>query len=154
MTDIYNGIHETSQNIYDAYNTLMFGDDTRIFNKLLVRTDLYKQVSHLPGDIAEFGVFKGAGLALWLKLKHYHEHQSITKVIGFDFFDKSVTLDSSDTSQKTMMNTVLDRSSSDDLAIDSVKTSYHLHHHLILYWLKVMLAKQVCHFILTIQGLG
>ena len=40
MADIYNGIKVTEQSIYDAYNTLMFTDDTRVFNKMTKKIEI------------------------------------------------------------------------------------------------------------------
>jgi hypothetical protein len=64
---IYNGLQATSQSIYDSFNNLMFSEDTRVFHKMVKKIELYNEVRHLNGDIVEFGVFKGAGMALFLK---------------------------------------------------------------------------------------
>ena len=82
----------TSQDIYDSYNSLLFSQDKRVFNKMTKKIELYMQIKDLVGDICEFGVFKGAGLALFLKLKSMYEPNSLMKIIGFDFFDKDVKL--------------------------------------------------------------
>ena len=92
-TGIYNGIVATSQSVYDAYNSFIFANDSRVFNKMIKRSELYLCVKGLVGDILEFGVFKGASIALWLKLLDMYEPNSITKVLGFDYFNsKQVTL--------------------------------------------------------------
>jgi hypothetical protein len=85
--DIYNKIKKTEQSVYDNYNNFIFSDDDRVFNKMSKRIELYLQIQNLVGDIFEFGVLKGAGISLWLKLLKMYEPNSITKVIGFDFFD-------------------------------------------------------------------
>ena len=89
MTDIYNQTKITEQNVYDAYNTLIFSGDSRVFNKMAKKNELYREVKDLPGDILEFGVFKGAGLGIFLNLKRLYEPNSLMKVIGFDFFNPS-----------------------------------------------------------------
>lgn len=53
---------------------------------MIKRSELYLNVKDIVGDILEFGVFKGASIALWSKLINMYEPNSITKVIGFDFF--------------------------------------------------------------------
>ena len=122
MTDIYNNIMPTSQDIYDSYNSLLFSQDKRVFNKMTKKIELYMQVKDLVGDICEFGVFKGAGLALFLKLKLMYEPNSLMKVIGFDFFNKDVLINTLDGINKTGMTSVLTRVNESDLDIESVRS--------------------------------
>jgi hypothetical protein len=121
MSDIYNSVKETPQTVYDSYNSLMFSGDARVFNKMMKRAELYMQVKELAGDILEFGVFKGAGLALFLNLKMMYEPNSLMKVIGFDYFNSEKLTNSLDGLNKTMMSAVLNRAQSDELSITSVK---------------------------------
>lgn len=118
--DIYNGIKETPQCIYDHYNNFIFSDDTRVFNKMMKRTELYLQTKDLIGDILEFGVFKGASIGLWIKLLKMYEPNSITKVIGFDFFNSTELINGLDGLNKSMMSSVVDRVGDEDLFINSV----------------------------------
>ena len=37
-TGIYNGIVATSQSVYDAYNSFIFANDSRVFNKMIKRS--------------------------------------------------------------------------------------------------------------------
>jgi hypothetical protein len=53
-----------SQNLYDAFNTLIFDNNNLVIQKLITKIDIYNNVKNLYGDIMEFGVFKGASLAL------------------------------------------------------------------------------------------
>lgn len=73
------------------------------------KIELYNEVKNLPGDILEFGVFKGAGLGIFLNLKQLYEPNSLMKVIGFDFFNPVVLSDSLNGLNKSMMGAVLDR---------------------------------------------
>jgi len=120
MSDIYNSVKETPQNVYDSYNSLMFSGDGRVFNKMIKKIELYLQVKDLPGDILEFGVFKGAGVALFLNLKMMYEPNSLMKVIGFDFFNSNKLTDTLDGLNKSMMSAVLTRANSDELSLESV----------------------------------
>ena len=120
MSDIYNSVKETPQSVYDSYNSLMFSGDGRVFNKMMKKAELYLKVRDLAGDILEFGVFKGAGVALFLNLKVMYEPNSLMKVIGFDFFNSQKLTDSLDGLNKSMMSTVLSRAASDELSVDSV----------------------------------
>ena len=37
ILDIYNSMEATKQTIFDSYNTLLFSDDVRIFQKMVKR---------------------------------------------------------------------------------------------------------------------
>ena len=117
----YNSIKETEQTVYDSYNNLLFSADSRVFNKMMKKSELYLKVKDLAGDILEFGVFKGAGMALFLNLKMMYEPNSLMKVIGFDFFNSVALTNTLDGLNKTMMTTVLNRVSNEELLIDNVK---------------------------------
>lgn len=121
MTDIYNQTKITEQNVYDAYNTLIFSGDSRVFNKMAKKIELYREVKDLPGDILEFGVFKGAGLGIFLNLKRLYEPNSLMKVIGFDFFNPSTLSNTLDGLNKSMMGAVLNRVHTEELSAESVK---------------------------------
>ncbi len=60
-----------AQEIYDNFNGFILSNDTKVFGKLLARTLLFNSVKNIPGDIMEFGVFKGTGMMTFLKLKKY-----------------------------------------------------------------------------------
>ena len=62
-------IVNTDQNIYDAFNDLIFSSDIKIIAKLLARAKFMQMVVNVPGDVVELGVFKGSGMASFLKLK-------------------------------------------------------------------------------------
>jgi len=118
--DIYNKTKETSQSIYDSYNMLMFSDDTRVFNKMTKKIELYYQVKDILGDIVEFGVFKGSGIAIFLKLRNMYESNSLTKVIGFDYFNTNLLLDELSGLNHSMMTDVVNRVNKDELSLISV----------------------------------
>lgn len=111
---IYNNLGETPQYVYDSFNALVFSNDTRVMHKMITKIKLYTEVKHLNGDILEFGVFKGASLALWLQLIKLYEVNALTSVVGFDFFDKELTLDTLENASKKLMSDVLNRGSSDN----------------------------------------
>jgi hypothetical protein len=75
------------QDFYDAYNKFIFADDSKIFNKLISKFFFLGLARNLPGDIVELGVFKGSGVAGWLKTAR--ALKSSQRVIGFDFFDEN-----------------------------------------------------------------
>jgi hypothetical protein len=98
-----------NQNLYDNFNGFILSDDTRIFNKLIIRTLLYDKIKDIPGDIVECGVFKGSGTFTFLKLKNIFNPNSSKKVIGFDFFNTDELIKSIQNGQdKEPMNTLFD----------------------------------------------
>lgn len=99
----------TNQDIFDNFNGFMISPDRNVFNKLYSRIKFYEMVKNIPGDIVECGVFKGTGLLTWLKILDMNEPNSIRKVIGFDFFDKSFVEDIDDDTDKKLMDQVFKR---------------------------------------------
>jgi hypothetical protein len=65
-------------------------------------------------------VFKGSGIALWLKLKELNEPYSITRILGFDFFEPSKLLEQLEDNNKEMMGQILNRVHHKDLTLDNV----------------------------------
>lgn len=147
MGDIYNKTSVTSQEVYDSYNSLMFSPDKRVFNKMVKKIELYMSVKDLAGDIVEFGVFKGSGMALFLKLKNMYEPNSLMKVIGFDYFQKDSLIDSLDGINKDCMTSVLDRVDSSDLTLESVNerlSAYDADNYMLVQGDAVVECKKFC----------
>jgi len=126
MSDIYNNKEVTPQTIYDAYNNFIFSKDMRVFNKMTKRIELYLDVKDIFGDIVEFGVFKGAGLALWLRLREIYETNSITKIIGFDYFAPNELLSDLSGNNKKLMEDVLIRAEINDLSVEAVSKKLNI----------------------------
>ena len=121
---IYNSSSKVdNQHIYDAYNGLLFSSDRNVLYKMLKRAEMFNAVKNLPGDIVECGVFKGAGMALWLKLMELDAPHSIRKAIGFDFFGDSFVQDLP-AHDKEMMTQVFSRceTSSDNTGVQAIAT--------------------------------
>ena len=77
----------SEEDIFYHFNKLMLSPDTQRIRKMLVRFELFMKSLEVPGDIVECGVFKGAGIAYWLKLLDIFCHGSDKRVIGFDLFE-------------------------------------------------------------------
>ena len=118
--DIYNNNKQTNNELYNNYNSLLFSGDKRILSKMFKRIEFFLMVKDLPGDILEIGVFKGAGIALWLSLKYIYTPHSIFKIIGFDMFNSQKLLNNLKDNEKNRMSDVLKRSSDDELTKDAV----------------------------------
>ena len=68
----------------------------RDLSQLLAYYEIFKKVKHLPGSVAEVGVFMGNSLFTWTKLiETYFPNVRGKKVFGFDNFKgyDQVTLD-------------------------------------------------------------
>lgn len=48
--------------------------------------ELYKMILNRPGEVAEFGVFKGSSLIQFLSFREYYENFETREIIGFDVF--------------------------------------------------------------------
>ena len=119
--DIYNSSKKTPQNVYDSFNNLVFSDDVRVIFKMIAKITLYNEIKHLNGDIFEFGVFKGASLALWLQLIKLYEVNGLTSVVGFDYFDSDNVLNSLEGENKKLMSDVVNRTSDkSELSIETI----------------------------------
>tara|TARA_B100000902_G_scaffold364861_1_gene385212 strand:- start:6741 stop:7460 length:720 start_codon:yes stop_codon:yes gene_type:complete len=87
MEKLKNFIDETNE--WDLYNGFFLHNDVERLRKFLVREHFFKMSLEIPGDIVEVGVFKGTGVAQFLKLREIFIPASNKKVIGFDLFSKS-----------------------------------------------------------------
>jgi hypothetical protein len=112
--------------IYEAFNTLMFSNDIKLMGKLLHRYNFFLETRHLAGDIVEVGVFKGSGMATFIKFLEIFMPNSNKKVIGFDIFDTSESsfiLQKKDNEiDKNSMETVYSKVDSDELSLEAVQT--------------------------------
>jgi len=81
-----------SEETYKSFNDFIFSNDIKVIGKMLHRFNFYNQTKHLPGDIVELGVFKGSGVATFIKFIEIFQTHSNKKVIGFDLFDSNNTV--------------------------------------------------------------
>ena len=56
--------------------------------KSIAHWELYKKIIDLPGDVLEFGVYKGTSLIRFATYREMLESQYSRKIIGFDTFGK------------------------------------------------------------------
>lgn len=96
-----------TQSTYDAFNSLIFSDNLSILAKLIARKQMLELVKDIPGDVVELGVFKGSGLATFLKLRDIMFPKICSmKVIGFDFFNTEALIDSLQGNDKKEMESL------------------------------------------------
>ena len=92
MSDLYDICNHNiknmpTQDLYDQFNSFIFNNDIKILGKLLHRFKYFEKTKHLPGDIVELGVFKGSGVATFIKFIEIFCTHSNKKVVGFDIFN-------------------------------------------------------------------
>jgi hypothetical protein len=111
---------------YKNFNEFIFSNDIKIIGKLFHRNNFFNLVKDLPGDIVEIGVFKGSGVASFVKMLEIYNNNSIKKVIGFDIFNPnnaSIILNSYDNVDKTNMNIVYSRVNESDRTLENVNNN-------------------------------
>ena len=69
----------------------LFLKETKVdrLQKIICKYEIFKNIINVPGDICEFGVFKGSGIFTWVKLMKLFKPNNDFKVVGFDFFEKT-----------------------------------------------------------------
>ena len=110
-----------TQDLYDNFNNFIFSSDIKVLGKLLYRFQFFELTKHLAGDIVELGVFKGSGIATFVKFLEIFCTHSNKKVIGFDIFDATNTIIDNYENGNTM-KTVYNKVTNDDLSIESVNS--------------------------------
>jgi len=83
--EIYN---LTSKDVWDYENGFYWFSDTSRLKKAVAHYEIYRKILSLPGDIAEFGVFKAASLIRFATYRDMLENSSGRQIIGFDAFGK------------------------------------------------------------------
>jgi hypothetical protein len=91
---IYSGYDTEKQ--FDYENGFYLTSNSARLGKIIVHYELYKMINNLPGDIVEFGVFKGASLIKFATFRELFENTYSRKIIGFDVFDKFPETDFAD----------------------------------------------------------
>jgi hypothetical protein len=85
-----------TKNKFDYENGFYLTSSTSRLGKIITHYEFYKMIKNLPGDIVEFGVFKGASLIKWASFRELFENTYSRKVIGFDIFGKFPETDFTD----------------------------------------------------------
>lgn len=73
---------------WEYENGFYLSCETSRIGKFLNHLEIYKKIIHLPGDILEFGVYKGASLVRLLSFRDLLECENSRKIFGFDIFGK------------------------------------------------------------------
>ena len=77
---------EHEKKVWDAENLFYLNSKTSRLAKFIYHYEIYKKIVDIPGDILEFGVFKGASFSRFLSFRKILENEDSRKIIGFDDF--------------------------------------------------------------------
>jgi len=80
--------HHDADLAWDYENGFYLTSPQSRLGKALSQYELYKRIVDLPGDVLEFGVFKGASLARLLTFRSLLEAEASRRIWGFDAFGR------------------------------------------------------------------
>jgi hypothetical protein len=123
---------EHEKKVWAAENVFYLNADTSRIGKFIYHYEIYKKIIDIPGDILEFGVFKGASLSKLLAFRKILENQDSRKIVGFDDFG-SFTVKGSNEDKKFAkeFNKVLGKGSSKEVLEENLKKNGHRNFELI-----------------------
>lgn len=70
----------------DYENGFYLTSDVSRLGNIISHYELYKMITDIPGDVVEFGVFKGGSLTQFATFRELLENENSRKIIGFDVF--------------------------------------------------------------------
>lgn len=73
---------------WDYENGFYLTCETSRIGKFLSHLEIYKKILALPGDVLEFGVYKGTSLVRLLSFRELLENRNSRRIVGFDIFGK------------------------------------------------------------------
>jgi hypothetical protein len=79
-------VHHPAERSWEYENGYYLTSGVERLGKSLAQYELYKRVVGLPGDVFEFGVYKGTSLARLLTFRELLEAPDSRRVVGFDAF--------------------------------------------------------------------
>ena len=91
--------------VWDFENGFHWFSDPSRLNKILAHYELYKKIINIPGDVFEFGVFKGGSLIRFLTFRNMLESNTSRKIVGFDTFGEFPNINVSNKNDKEFIST-------------------------------------------------
>lgn len=79
-------MRKNNKSVWEAENVFYQKTNISRVGKLIYQYEIYKLIKDLPGDILEFGVFKGNSLIRFLTFRSIIENDYSRKIYGFDTF--------------------------------------------------------------------
>lgn len=81
-----NKFNITNDKIWEAENIYHLKTNISRISKLIYQYEIYKKIKNVPGDVFEFGVFKGISLIRLLTFRSIIENSFSRRIYGFDTF--------------------------------------------------------------------
>lgn len=75
-----------SKKVWEYENGFYWFSHPSRLGKMLAHYELYRRIVGLPGEILEFGVYKGASLIRFATFRNLLENSYSRKIVGFDAF--------------------------------------------------------------------
>jgi len=73
---------------WDFENGFYLTCENNRISDFISHLELYKMILGLPGDVLEFGVYKGSSFVQFLSFREYYENFESRKIVGFDIYGK------------------------------------------------------------------
>ena len=73
---------------WDFENSFYLTCENNRISDFISHLELYKMIVKLPGDVLEFGVYKGSSLIQFLSFREFYENCESRSIIGFDMYGK------------------------------------------------------------------
>jgi hypothetical protein len=73
---------------WDFENGFYLTCETSRIGKFISHLEIYRKIINLPGDVLEFGVYKGSSIIRLLSFRNLLENEYSRKITGFDIFGK------------------------------------------------------------------
>lgn len=83
-------------NSWDYENGFYLTSPVNRMGKQLAQYELYKKIVNIPGEVLEFGVYKGASIIRFATYREFLENTYSRKIIGFDIFGEFPKTDNDD----------------------------------------------------------
>ncbi|CEN81160.1 TylF/MycF/NovP-related O-methyltransferase [Paraclostridium sordellii] len=83
-------------NSWDYENGFYLTSPVNRIGKQLTQYELYKKIVNIPGEVLEFGVYKGASIIRFATYRELLENTYSRKIIGFDIFEEFPKTDNDD----------------------------------------------------------
>ncbi|MCH1966138.1 TylF/MycF/NovP-related O-methyltransferase [Paraclostridium sordellii] len=83
-------------NSWDYENGFYLTSPVNRMGKQLAQYELYKKIVNIPGEVLEFGVYKGASIIRFATYRELLENTYSRKIIGFDIFGEFPKTDNYD----------------------------------------------------------
>ncbi|MGL5312908.1 MAG: TylF/MycF/NovP-related O-methyltransferase [Peptostreptococcaceae bacterium] len=83
-------------NKWDYENGFYLTSDINRVGKYLAQYEIYKKITNIPGEILEFGVYKGTSIIRFATYRELLENTYSRKIIGFDVFGEFPRTDNSE----------------------------------------------------------